>query len=59
MSETHDQLSEVELVRADRADRRRLIFLLLRRGDIGAEALASAQRRGAPESAPLSAPGRA
>jgi len=59
MSETHDHDSETELVRAGRADRRRLIFLLLRRGDIGAEALASAQRRAMPEGTSLSAQARA
>jgi len=59
MSETRDPTSEVELVRADRAERRRLIFLLLRRGDVGAEARASAQRRGMPDGAPLSARARA
>jgi len=59
MSETHDPTPEVELVRADRADRRRLIFLLLRRGDIGAEALASAERRALPDSAAVSARARA
>jgi hypothetical protein len=59
MSETRDHPSEIELVRAGRADRRRLIFLLLRRGDVGAEALASAQRRALPESVSVSGRARA